>query len=67
MFRQQAKAYLSEKGVVFTEKNKVKDPAALEELQAINLFTTPVLKIGGEVIVGFDRAAINRELGKSGS
>ena len=60
MFRQQAKAYHSEKGVVFTEKNKVKDPAALEELQAINLFSTPVLKIGGEVIVGFDRAAINR-------
>ena len=67
MFCQQAKAYFSEKGVVFTEKNIVEDSAALEDLQALKLFTTPVLKIGDEVIVGFDRAAIDRELGKAGN
>ena len=67
MFRQQAKAYLSEKEVAFTERNVAEDPAALKELEALNLFTTPVLKIGDEVIVGFDRKAIDRELGKGGS
>ncbi len=67
MFCQQAKAYLSEKGGVFPEKNKVEDPAALEDLQALKRFTTPVLKIGDEVIVGFDGAVINRKLAKAGS
>ena len=67
MFCQQAKAYLSEKGVVFTEKNIVENSAALEDLQALKLFTTPVLKIGDEVIVGFDRAVIDRNLAKAGS
>ena len=67
MFCQQAKAYLSEKGVAFTERNVAEDSAALEDLQALNLFTTPVLKIGDEVIVGFDRKAIDRELGKAGN
>ena len=43
------------------------DSTALEDLQALNLFATPVLKIGDEVIVGFDRKAMDRELGKAGS
>ena len=67
MFCQQAKAYLSEKGVVFTEKNIVEDSAALEDLQALKRFTTSVLKIGDEVIVGFDRAVIDRNLARAGS
>ena len=67
MFCQQAKAYLSEKGVVFTEKNIVEDSAAPEDLQALKRFTTPVLKSGDEVIVGFDRAVIDRNLAKAGS
>ena len=53
--------------MAFTERNVAEDPAALKELEALNLFTTPVLKIGDEVIVGFDRKAIDRELGKGGS
>ena len=53
--------------MAFTERNVAEDPAALEDLQALNLFTTPVLKIGDVVVVGFDRKAIDRELDKAGS
>ncbi len=49
------KEFLSQRGVPFTEKNVVEDEAAMEELSQLNLFTTPVTLIDGEVVVGFDR------------
>ena len=59
--------HFSQNGVTFTEKEVAEDSTALEDLQALNPFTTPVLKIADEVMVGFDRKAIDRELGKAGS
>ena len=49
------KEFLSQRGVPFTEKNVVEDEAAMEELSQLNLFTTPVILVDGEVVVGFDR------------
>jgi len=63
MFCNQAKEYLSQKKVQFTEKDITKDPNALEELKKLGFMTTPVLVIDDSVIVGFDTAKIDSALG----
>jgi len=63
MFCNQAKEYLSQKKVQFTENDITKDPNALEELKKLGFMTTPVLVIDGSVIVGFDTAKIDSALG----
>ncbi len=63
MFCNQAKEYLSQRNVQFTEKDITKDPNALEELRKLGFMTTPVLVINGSVIVGFDTAKIDSALG----
>ena len=40
------------------------DPTAMAQLVKIGVMTTPVTVIDGEVIVGFDRGRIERELAK---
>ena len=59
----QAKEYLSQRNVQFTEKDITKDPNALEELKKLGFMTTPVLVIDDSVIVGFDTAKIDSALG----
>ncbi len=39
------------------------DEAALAELSALGYMTTPVTKIDGEVVVGFDRVRLEALLG----
>jgi len=63
MFCNQAKEYLSQRNVQFTEKDITKDPNALEELKKLGFMTTPVLVIDDSVIVGFDTAKIDSALG----
>jgi len=63
MFCNQAKEYLSQKKVQFTENDITKDPNALEELKKLGFMTTPVLVIDDSVIVGFDTAKIDSALG----
>lgn len=58
-----AKRYLSERGVKYEDVDVAADQArALEMLTKTGQMGVPVLDIGGEVIVGFDRPAIDNAL-----
>ncbi len=63
MFCDRVKEFLSQKQVEFTERNIAADPAALAELEKLGYMTTPVTLVDGEVVVGFDRARLERLLG----
>jgi glutaredoxin 3 len=62
MFCNQAKEYLSQKGIKFQEKDIAQDPSALADLKKLGYMTTPVIVIDGSVIVGFDAEKIDRAL-----
>ena len=62
MFCNQAKEYLSQKGVAVQEKDIAQDPGALAELKKLGYMTTPVIVINGSVIVGFDTEKIDQAL-----
>ena len=62
MFCDQAKEYLSHKGIQFQEKDIAQDPSALADLKKLGYMTTPVLVIDGSVIVGFDADKIDQAL-----
>ena len=64
MFCNQAKEYLSQKGVQFQEKDIAQDPSALADLKKLGFMTTPVVVIDSSVIVGFDADKIDRALGE---
>ncbi len=49
------KEYLSQKGVAYVERDITQDDQAMDDLAALNAFTTPVVKVGDEVVIGFDR------------
>jgi glutaredoxin 3 len=59
MFCDQAKEYLSQKGIKFQERDIAQDPSALADLKKLGYMTTPVIVINGAVIVGFDSAKID--------
>lgn len=59
-----AKEYLEEKGVEYTEKNVQKDQAARKQLMDMGHMGVPVVVIGGEEIVGFDKNKIDLALDK---
>ncbi|MBI3962550.1 MAG: glutaredoxin family protein [Deinococcus sp.] len=62
MFCGKVKEFLSRKGVPYTERDISKDPTALQELERYKVMSTPVTVIDGEVVVGFDRAKLERLL-----
>jgi glutaredoxin len=62
MFCDQAKEYLSQKGMAFQERDIAQDPGALGELKKLGYMTTPVIVIDGSVIVGFDAEKIDQAL-----
>jgi len=62
MFCGKAKEFLSRNRIAFTERDIMKDPAALEELQKLGLMTTPVILVDGEPIVGFDEPKLRLRL-----
>ena len=62
MFCDQAKEYLSQKGIQFQEKNIAQDPGALADLKKLGYMTTPVIVIDDSVIVGFDADKIDQAL-----
>jgi glutaredoxin len=66
MFCQSTKEFLSKNGIQFEDRNIAADPDALEELRKLRVMTTPVTKIDGTVIVGFDEENLRKELGISG-
>ena len=62
MFCNQAKEYLSQKGLEFQERDIARDPGALADLKKLGYMTTPVIVIDGSVIVGFDTQKIDHAL-----
>ena len=59
----QAKAYFRRKGVQYVEKDVSQDrQAAFEMIRRTGQQGVPVITIGGETIVGFDRPRIDRVL-----
>ncbi|MEM2679565.1 MAG: Uxx-star family glutaredoxin-like (seleno)protein [Candidatus Hadarchaeales archaeon] len=61
---QMAKNYLKKLGVEFEEVNVAEDrEAAIEMIEKSGQMGVPVIDIDGQIIVGFDREAINRALG----
>jgi glutaredoxin len=59
MFCDQAKEYLSQKGLAFEERDIAQDPGALADLKKLGYMTTPVIVIDGAVIIGFDPVKID--------
>ncbi len=47
------KAFLRARGVAFTVKDVLMDEAAADYLESRNVRTTPVLRVGDELVVGF--------------
>lgn len=54
--------YLSQNDVEFEEKNVQQDAQARKELMAKGIMAVPVIAIGEEFIVGFDKAKIAKKL-----
>jgi glutaredoxin len=52
------KEFLSQRGVSFVERDVARDEQALAELEQLGVFTTPVIVIEGQVVVGFDQARL---------
>ena len=63
MFCDQAKEYLSQKGIKFQERDLAQDPGALADLKKLGYMTTPVIVVDGAVIVGFDSVKIDKYAG----
>lgn len=60
-----AKSYLTKKGVEYTELNVQDDMEAREEMvKKSKQMGVPVLDINGTIIIGFDKAAIDKALDK---
>lgn len=58
-----AKSYFDKLGVKFTDKDVEKDPAAgLEAVDKSGQRGIPVIDIGGDIIIGFDRPRIDAAL-----
>jgi glutaredoxin 3 len=57
------KEFLSAHGIDFTALDVAQDPRALADLQAATgQQATPVIRIGDEIVVGFDRGRLQRLL-----
>jgi glutaredoxin-like YruB-family protein len=56
-----AKDYLKQKGVSFEERN-VTNAEYRKELMALGFMSVPVIKIGDDVVKGFDIKAIDNYL-----
>ncbi|ACO34266.1 MULTISPECIES: glutaredoxin domain-containing protein [Acidobacterium] len=57
-----AKAFLQSRNVPFEYKDVQADPAALQELLALDSRSTPTLVVGEEVMIGFDPDRLTRML-----
>lgn len=62
MFCNKVKEFLSQNKTEFTERNVATDEAALGELEKLGYMSTPVTVVDGEVVLGFDRARLEKLL-----
>jgi len=57
-----AMQFLEQKGVPFIAKNVSEDVEAQEELVALGSRSTPTIKIGDEILIGFSPSKIMKAL-----
>lgn len=62
MFCGKVKEFLSQNKIDFIDRNGAADETALAELEKLGYMTTPVTVVDGEVVVGFDRAKLEKLL-----
>ena len=62
MFCGKVKEFLSQNKIEYTERNIAADETALVELEKLGYLTTPVTVMDGEVVIGFDRAKLEKLL-----
>ena len=63
-FCQAAKEFFTEKGLAFTNYDVASDAAKREEMiQLTGQLGVPVIKVGEDVMVGFDRNRLSEKLG----
>jgi S1-C subfamily serine protease len=60
-----AKEFLSQRSVPYTEKDVSRDPKAASELQQLGQRGVPVILLNGHMVVGFDRAQLERLLSEA--
>jgi glutaredoxin 3 len=60
-----AKEFLSQRGVPYAEKDVSRDPMAASELQQLGQRGVPVILVDGHLVVGFDRARLERLLAQA--
>lgn len=58
-----AKAYMTEKGVEFEERDVTKDVEARKELISKGYRGVPIIRVDDQDVVGFDQAKLNSLLG----
>ncbi len=62
MFCAKVKEFLSQNKIDYTDRNIAADESALAELERLGYMTTPVTVVDGEVVIGFDRARLEKVL-----
>ena len=60
---QQAKEFFKAHNVGFVEKNIANDDATRDELLSLGYRAVPVIKVGGETMVGFSAPKLRKMLG----
>lgn len=61
---EQVKKFLHARGIDFIEKDLFQDLTAVKELRELGHLTVPVTRVGTDVIVGFDREALEKRFGR---
>jgi glutaredoxin len=61
---EQVKKFLRARHVQFIEKDILQDLTAVNELRRLGQVTVPVTRVGDDVIVGFDREALEQHFGR---
>lgn len=59
----QVEAFLQQHEVPYVRRDVTDDASALDELVGQGFMATPVLRVGDEWVVGFDRKALHRLFG----
>jgi glutaredoxin 3 len=62
MFCAKMKEFLSQRKIEYTDRDIAADESALAELEKLGYMTTPVTVVDGEVVIGFDRAKLEKLL-----
>jgi glutaredoxin 3 len=57
------KKFLRVRNIPFIEKDITQDPTAVRELRELGHLTVPVTRVGQDVLVGYDEAALEHHFG----